>query len=81
VDRRVRDHERRRREPGHVEEAALVQVRQVHEDPQAVARGTRARRPRSGRARVGRGAEGEGDAVAEGVGAAPDRPRERSPAR
>ena len=75
VGARVGDDERRVGELGHVPEAALVQVGEVEHDPEPVARADEL--PAGGRepgTRVGGGGNAERNALAEGVGAAPDRP-------
>jgi hypothetical protein len=69
----VRRHERRRAQLGDVPEAALVQVREIDEDPHAVARPHElAARGRQARTGVRRAGEPERYTLGEGVGTAPD---------
>jgi hypothetical protein len=65
-------HQRHVGERGHVPEASLVEVREVHQDAEAVALAHQVpARARETGAGVGRGPKAEGDAVSVGVRAAP----------
>jgi hypothetical protein len=69
----VGDDERSVSERGNVKEACLVEVGAVNQDTETVTDADElATRRREAGADVGRVGEGEGNAVAEGVGAGPD---------